>query len=1654
MCAADEGAMARDVRRCVVIRDIGQDAQEGRSADGRTSISTGRTTSSASSLAGQAVQQEARNVPWQNYGRIGEAANPGPQARAATIMMANLTSAGTGWPIIRDLDWTVGLFQETRQREACEAKAEARSRGWVVQAGPLEATGKDLVWTVVKTGALTAMPITMGARMVGVVWSPGGPSALRVYNLYGLAERSQSARTLTSELLRACLEDAEAHGQCPALIGGDINMEFEEVDCVAEFAVSGWTDLGSEPTCATGSAKQPRRVDVLLANPQLQDRAGAVATDWYTGLSVHAVQTFAVDLGAAPQVLLWRAARFHMDAAKKSKAEAWEEAKQLLPDLQPGLDSADPDKYFGALERLISAFHTARAGKEADLVGRTGEAVWGRREPRQHEGTAETAATAGLGRRLRRLEELVRLWPPCGPLQAHASALLDALRRTERRKSAWRRCMDACTTREVAAGMVAEAQSEYAAARAGNREARRERWRGWCRDMIRTQPGRVWTWVREGPRPTNLPTAQHQADEEARGQEARQLNDVDEWWWKMWGSTEEPDWQEASVYLQTYDTFGEYPEQRQWTGAAVQAIVARMGNKAPGADGRVAAEMKDWAPYLYELVAGLFNVVERAGRWPQALRRSLVAMLAKRGTGAKDDFRPITLLSVLYRAWARGHSEAMRSWLRANGVARQQDLAGADVQAYETAMQLAWSRRTGETMSGVAIDWTKCYDMVALSLIPRVAQAAGVPPAVWRPVHDMYGAPRSILLAGAMGKTATPTKGIPAGCPLAGEWLALTAHMLVAGMRAIGPQVVPRPYVDDLTAAVWGREGAAEHVQRVWSIVGHFGMVFRWVAAPTKCARFSTARAVRAELAATEGPPVQDAFLDLGVMQRTTGARDAGNAAERDLRAFKKMARMRALKLNFDWRCRMVASSGLPTALYGAECHPVSEERLKELRRAAFGAIWRSGNRAASEVVLSILSPWRADPGAIAITQPFRQLQRALAGGLMTTAQLDELMEAGDTVGPIAALGSALARIEGVYLGQGRIRTGDRTLDLRETPPTQLQLTLVDRHRQKQMEQVSRRRASHAGFQYGVDMAVSLQLQRTRALSPGDEACLRLLQAGGATTQDLAAKKFRTVSSMCPHCGLAPETVEHRLHHCPRWAARRIKALGGRCWREVRRVVPQQTLLTGLMPIDMDLLAAAREAERAARWPAPQRLEGTVWSDGSALHPHDPLMTRAGWAVVAKVDGVLREIAGGAVPGRQTSGRAELCALVWTSQCTGDFTLVTDNQGVLRGAQRWNGAAPPDLADGKNGDLWRMMERPVSARWIKAHKSQQEAIDMGFSLEDHAGNSKADEAAGRWAEAGDLPPETRKRREEAREAVLCYQTVIAAVQAASMDTPHARHHRAKGRKSYIAKPGRRRAAAPPPQPPPVALAPRPTALHDLRIVPGPLPAPEAETKRSLVRHFPWQIGCARCGRKATNTAGWCNLANSLCLADPEARHCTTAKSRHLVRPCPGGWECQRCGLTGPRKRQAAASRATCLVKTFCDPTGAPIRGADSWARHQYELSKAWRRWRVTASRSELLEAPEQRTGMLAPQPAAAVRLRLVWTPHWTLRIGGRELCVRCGCGPHKAGGPTLDSTPCPGLRPLKAAAMVAVKAGAFGKALRDAPVAWREKVARDLSAPF
>ena len=205
--------------------------------------------------------------------------------------------------------------------------------------------------------------------------------------------------------------------------------------------------------------------------------------------------------------------------------------------------------------------------------------------------------------------------------------------------------------------------------------------------------------------------------------------------------------------------------------------------------------------------------------------------------------------------------------------------------------------------------------------------------------------------------------------------------------------------------------------------------------------------------------------------------------------------------------------------------------------------------------------------------------------------------------------------------------------------------------------------------------------------------------------------------------------------------------------------------------------------------------------------------------------------------------------------------------------------------------------------------------------------------------------------------------------------------------------------------------------------------------------------CTKCGRHAGTTGAWHGLAASICRANAHPGLSLSTEG-HALSKVQGGWRCTRCGMVGVSTALTAMRRARCPVRRLLDSQMQEVLGAEPWLRFHHRLAAAWRRW--AAGRSDGLDLSPWPDGARLAVPVAAPNAlsRLRWRPHWRLSDGARALCVLCGLGPERLARGRLAASPCPGWRPLRAAAVVALSTPGFAAALANAPAAWRAKAAR------
>ena len=138
---------------------------------------------------------------------------------------------------------------------------------------------------------------------------------------------------------------------------------------------------------------------------------------------------------------------------------------------------------------------------------------------------------------------------------------------------------------------------------------------------------------------------------------------------------------------------------------------------APGLPGVPIAVWKAMPVEWMEAVARLLNLAEMERNWPQEWLRAYVVMVPKSCGGVRpQDQRPITILPVLYRLWAKGVALAWAAELQgvylgpaAMGFRAN---AGALCLAQLLADIISLQRRRGKELWLLSFGIEKAYDSI------------------------------------------------------------------------------------------------------------------------------------------------------------------------------------------------------------------------------------------------------------------------------------------------------------------------------------------------------------------------------------------------------------------------------------------------------------------------------------------------------------------------------------------------------------------------------------------------------------------------------------------------------------------------------------------------------------------------------------------------------------------------------------------------------------------------------------------------------------------------------------------------------------------------------------------------------------------------------
>ena len=564
------------------------------------------------------------------------------------------------------------------------------------------------------------------------------------------------------------------------------------------------------------------------------------------------------------------------------------------------------------------------------------------------------------------------------------------------------------------------------------RAERQKRWREALPRLWRERPGTVYGWLRgESAAWGTTPVL------DSEGHQCATVEEVDAAVQQYWvqsvlrrhaGADGADRWRallesEFGAHIPVVD----WPR-TAWSAARVkQGLAAMREGASPGRLGIPLALWKSLPVAWHAALARMLELVEAEGRWPPEWAQAFVTMIPKASGGSRpEDQRPITVLDVPYRLWAKAVVQEWASTLQAAYLGeaafgfRAQSGTLHVVQLLQDLIAL--QRERGEELWLASFDIKKCYDMLPWWALFGVARRAGVREEVVRAFEAFYHQLRRYFRYGQVdGEPWQATNGAAQGCPASPDLLNLLLEAFHRWARAaglgvpVGSTTVPSvSYADDVALAA---RSQAEMETLVMGYLCWCGLLSLEV---TKVQLWWNGSEVRSLHVAGLAVETQPYFKMVGVvlgLQEAVVTKE--HLAKRVPKAEATAHRLHALALPASITALLWRTTVLPQALYGCEVRNVTAAQL--------GPLTALGRRLMAVKAPLQLNHWRAPEvlmgpplGDSALRDPVWEMRTRQVRWLQLVANLPGLVgavhrvvacSAGEYSEPTPALQTALRAV-------------------------------------------------------------------------------------------------------------------------------------------------------------------------------------------------------------------------------------------------------------------------------------------------------------------------------------------------------------------------------------------------------------------------------------------------------------------------------------------------------------------------------------------------------------------------------------------------------------------------------------------------------------------
>ena len=745
------------------------------------------------------------------------------------------------------------------------------------------------------------------------------------------------------------------------------------------------------------------------------------------------------------------------------------------------------------------------------------------------------------------------------------------------------------------------------------------------------------------------------------------------------------------------------------------AVVATIPvGKARGLDNWSNGELRMLSSTEFQMLADILNRIVVESTWPESMLDAAVTLLAKvQCPQTPKQSRPITVLSTLYRLWAKAMSkkmfasmiDALPEHLYGSVPNRCSTDAAWLIQDF---MDEAIANETPAT--AVSLDLSKAYNTIQRDILGVIAKRLGWPEMLLTAYQDFLNRlRRRFKLHAGLHGCSTSTVGVPEGDPIAVISMILITWVVTLHIQHGDGTLAS--YVDNWTLMT---DTHPTDMQTLLSRMKAATDTLCLLLNPDKTTCFSTSSEYRAIMRSMEfhGFPlhVANQLQDLGVGYNVTKQATAKVLLQRFQANDHKLHRLQLMPWSAARKCQVILRIIAPAMFFGVPFASTSPTFLAMLRGRFSATIW--GGRTRNHFLAPMFGTDVVyEPALLTWAMRLQALRRMFSKDADRLTNRWSLAVQKRATGPLLYIFQHLQMFGAEAILNLKVKLDDGKIwDLvrDDTPSLQYAMQLSwCRMFSAKLERKEEFRDIRL-----VDWDLT---SRFKKASQVPQTTIGNFMSGAALFTRQKLHFLDDTSARCMHCG-EEDSQHHRLFHCPFYASCRIGL-------PIQSMEHWPALFTQWGFVKCP--CAIKEWDHYVQLlqipdEPPFFCEHVhLFTDGSTACADT--VARSAWSVQLADPQTLEPamFLAGEVPGLQDNYRAELCAAMVAIQSSRGAHLHVDNIAVVHGIQRLlsRGWEPAYWSKHRQASLWYSLWVSLEAKlqydWqishVKSHRSRASA---------------------------------------------------------------------------------------------------------------------------------------------------------------------------------------------------------------------------------------------------------------------------------------------------------------------------------------------------------